>query len=719
MKLNEAVKQVVTQFGDQTIVEVRLVNLLSDFLAFNDYPAIQHILRDFISQGYSKELLDCCHNKSGKDFLLDVDKITSAFIHDRRFKKDLSTYAIECLLYGLGKQDAVNEPFSNGYNPYASESSDILDTLNQQLADYKKQYIDYLDKLPILPNDIIHDAAGYFTAESLNALYGIELKIRIISEDLGINDTSWCQSLLKNKKNQLWKSKEDAVQKAIEKKKKEYEEQIDNLVVQYTKYVKDNEDLPANDGSSTLHFIADEIISLYKEINIDYSTSPSDNYWNLKEEDFTKRKLKAREQVVEKKKKEYQDTFDAIVKDYRDYVKKHQQIPQNDGYSKLSPLKEKLTSLCIKLGLSLSDDYFSIFDKKFSKEKEQAIAPLIKDLEHLYDEEIKDVISQYKSALFSSSKIPTEYGQEKLFHIEERMRSVYMKAGIQNPQIAFVQKALASLEVQKKTHIAQLVDKLKKQYLHVLQEGITIPSNFYFKRSGYFKRDTAELLNKHADNIKELSAAANINYDGFCETKRDEILLQYAVGKTEMRNQIIWKLCVPFTIATILTMFGANYASSTEEIAEFDNNMEKASALLNNGDASGAITAYMFARDSYDGSFRPSKYQGEADEKITEAFNSLTNECHSLIENRQIVKAQELIESIPAKLVESNSDISSGIATIKQEISAATNSGVEELINEISSNGGKLDEKGKDYLDQLLKLSPEDYWLNFLKSKEK
>ena len=39
MKLNEAVKQIVTQFGEQTIVEQRLVNLLSDFLAFNDYPA--------------------------------------------------------------------------------------------------------------------------------------------------------------------------------------------------------------------------------------------------------------------------------------------------------------------------------------------------------------------------------------------------------------------------------------------------------------------------------------------------------------------------------------------------------------------------------------------------------------------------------------------------------------------------------------------------------
>ena len=199
MKLNEAVKQIVTQFGEQTIVEQRLVNLLSDFLAFNDYPAVQQILREFVSHGYANELLDICNTYSGKDLLLNTDKIVRRFIKERRFKKDLATYAVECLLFGLGKQESVNEPFSNGFNPYANESSDILDTLNQQLADFKKQYVDYLDKLPILPKDIIHNAAGYFTTESLNALYGLEIKIRVISEDLGLSDTSWCQTQLNNK----------------------------------------------------------------------------------------------------------------------------------------------------------------------------------------------------------------------------------------------------------------------------------------------------------------------------------------------------------------------------------------------------------------------------------------------------------------------------------------------------------------------------------------
>lgn len=327
----------------------------------------------------------------------------------------------------------------------------------------------------------------------------------------------------------------------LTRKKKEYEAQIDSLVEQYSKYVKEKEDVPLNDGSSTLHFVADEINKLNKELNIDFS---EDSYWSFREIDFTQRKQKVREQVAEKRKKEYQDTFDAIVRDYRDYIKKHKQIPQNDGFSKLQPLGEKLFSLYARLGLALPDNYFKDYEKKFIDEKEKAIEPLIKDLENSYLEETKDVISQFKSALFAKNTVPTEYGQEKLSHIEKRIRSVYEKAGINNPQMDFVRKALDSLEVQKKTLISQLVDKLKKQYLHVLQEGITIPSNFYFKRSGYYNKKTTELLDQHASSIKQLCAAANIKDDGFCEVEKEKALAKYEVDGKTMRNQIIWKLVV-------------------------------------------------------------------------------------------------------------------------------------------------------------------------------
>ena len=41
------------------------------------------------------------------------------------------------------------------------------------------------------------------------------------------------------------------------------------------------------------------------------------------------------------------------------------------------------------------------------------------------------------------------------------------------------------------------------------------------------------------------------------------------------------------------------------------------------------------------------------------------------------------------------------------------------LLTNISSNGGKLDSEGKKMLDEALLVSPNNYWLNFIKNKEK
>ena len=44
---------------------------------------------------------------------------------------------------------------------------------------------------------------------------------------------------------------------------------------------------------------------------------------------------------------------------------------------------------------------------------------------------------------------------------------------------------------------------------------------------------------------------------------------------------------------------------------------------------------------------------------------------------------------------------------------------VDQLAEIISFNGGHLTEDGKKYLDQLLAVSPDNYWLNLIKTKEK
>lgn len=44
MKLHEALRQIITQFGVSVLGEKRLVYLLSDYRAFEDYPAMRQIM---------------------------------------------------------------------------------------------------------------------------------------------------------------------------------------------------------------------------------------------------------------------------------------------------------------------------------------------------------------------------------------------------------------------------------------------------------------------------------------------------------------------------------------------------------------------------------------------------------------------------------------------------------------------------------------------------
>lgn len=94
-------------------------------------------------------------------------------------------------------------------------------------------------------------------------------------------------------------------------------------------------------------------------------------------------------------------------------------------------------------------------------------------------------------------------------------------------------------------------------------------------------------------------------------------------------------------ISTFITLHGLNYASSTGEIAEFDKNMSQASSLMNSGDLTGAMNTFMVARDSYEGSYRPTSYRDEANNKIDETFKALSQKCNDLIEQRDLIGLKE------------------------------------------------------------------------------
>ncbi len=153
------------------------------------------------------------------------------------------------------------------------------------------------------------------------------------------------------------------------------------------------------------------------------------------------------------------------------------------------------------------------------------------------------------------------------------------------------------------------------------------------------------------------------------------------------------------------------------DIDKFDDQMIKANGFVDQGNLSSALMTYDQAADDYDHSFLGKK--GEAEKAIDELVDRICNEAEDLISQNRFAAASAKINEIPDNLISENSEIKQKVSSTQAKLTSAINSVVNSLITNISSNGGKLNADGKKMLDEALLVSPNDYWLNFIKNKEK
>lgn len=268
VKLHIATKSVVEQLGVDVIQTDKFANLLMDYHAFEEYPATKQILRDVLKKGYGQRLYNEWSSSSDKITTTSVS-LMNEYSKGSEFKQDMISYVFDCLLYGIGAISDVNDPFSNAYNPFASKGN-ILDTLDEQYNNLKKQYVDLLEKLAVKPVNLLHDAAGYYTTESLTMLYAIEAKLVVLGAELGKSELDWCQHQLTDKKSKMQHEKMDAVKAEITKEQKAYTTLATSSIivpkfatVKFSGYFDSAKE-------SELKEIEGRIVAGYKEIGLPY-----------------------------------------------------------------------------------------------------------------------------------------------------------------------------------------------------------------------------------------------------------------------------------------------------------------------------------------------------------------------------------------------------------------------------------------------------------------
>lgn len=242
MKLQEAIKQLVSQFGESIISEIRLANLLADLNAYEEYPAMKPVFKEILKTGYGKKLYDA-FNANPTNIHHVSDSLMKQMAKEYKFKTDLMTYGFDSLLFGLGCVDSVKEPLSNGYDPFSKGDQDFLNNLPGLLDSLQKEYLDLLDSLITLPKDILRDAPGYYSTEALTKLYAIEAKIAAVQQEVTTTNTGfsivhygWCERMRTKKLEYYKQQKKDAVEKNLLNLQRKYNSILGTSIIIHKKF---------------------------------------------------------------------------------------------------------------------------------------------------------------------------------------------------------------------------------------------------------------------------------------------------------------------------------------------------------------------------------------------------------------------------------------------------------------------------------------------------
>jgi len=113
-------RKVIREFGAAILEEKRFLSVLSDYRAFDEFPAVRQILQAVVSDGYGKELCGKSLDGDSSEYLPCADRVKKALAADHQFKKELADYAVDCISFALRMIPSVTEPLDNGFEPLES-----------------------------------------------------------------------------------------------------------------------------------------------------------------------------------------------------------------------------------------------------------------------------------------------------------------------------------------------------------------------------------------------------------------------------------------------------------------------------------------------------------------------------------------------------------------------------------------------------------------------
>lgn len=264
-----------------------------------------------------------------------------------------------------------------------------------------------------------------------------------------------------------------------------------------------------------------------------------------------------------------------------------------------------------------------------------------------------------------------------------------------------------------------VLDQLKNEYLTRLN------SLDKETRTGEIDFSDSE-LSEIRRKLINLGTLLNQNMVTWCDSENNRVTEERdkRFSKRKKRNIIL------SSVAGLALIIGGgnliSYTSSSEARATYEATMTSGNTEMSKGNYAAAITLFQKAENEYDASYSSSTYKKDAHSRAAEASDKViaewVNQVTPLIKENRPAKAKLLTMALPTNLVleESSEDTYKNITQqIDNSLSARTSAIVDQLLNEIYTNNGKLSESSKQELNEMIEVITDNYWLNFIKEKSK
>ena len=272
-------------------------------------------------------------------------------------------------------------------------------------------------------------------------------------------------------------------------------------------------------------------------------------------------------------------------------------------------------------------------------------------------------------------------------------------------------------------NLKKMLENLKNEYLETFTE-IIVPKGKLAKASGYFSYDTLNKQYVLENKILILSKRLGEDLD-WCKKEKEKILSKYSQSKSDQRTKFGCIISIPIILLVFIIAWSYNYIASAEERAEYEETILLAQQANANGNIIQAIELYSKAENEYDAGWRNGYYKEKAHSEAgvlsSKVYAKYKSEIDKALSVDNIIDVAYIMKTIPQSLVLTGEDwdhFKNTSTKVENSIDSCIKKELDSFLIAISKQG-KLSDSEKERLNRLDTISPDNYWIKFIKTKEK